>query len=86
MVVLSKWFCTPTALPLTKKNTSLMRRLHAARGAKAKLDTAFLSVLGRKPTGEERRMWERDLSKGGTQAIQDLVWTLVNTHEFLFIQ
>ena len=71
---------------LTKKNASLMRRIDSARGTKAKLDTAFLSVLGRKPTSEERRMWERDISKGGNKAVQDLVWTLVNTHEFIFIQ
>jgi hypothetical protein len=30
-------------------------------------------------------MWEKDVARG-RNAVQDLVWTLVNTHEFLFIQ
>ncbi|MHC4452585.1 MAG: DUF1549 domain-containing protein [Planctomycetota bacterium] len=71
---------------LTNKQATLMREIGSARGSKSKLDAAFLAVLGRKPTSTERRDWERTLSKGGDQAVQDLVWTLVNTHEFLFIQ
>jgi hypothetical protein len=71
---------------LTNRAAILMRDIKDARGAKSKLDTAFLGVLGRKPTASERRDWERPLTKGGDQAVQDLVWTLVNSHEFLFIQ
>jgi hypothetical protein len=71
---------------LTQRNSALMKRLSTARGTKEKLDSAFVSVLGRKPTASERRMWERDLKRDGAKGEQDLVWTLVNTHEFLFIQ
>ncbi|MEM8882483.1 MAG: DUF1549 domain-containing protein [Planctomycetota bacterium] len=71
---------------LTNRSAEVMRDIQEARGNKGKIDAAFLGVLGRKPTSEERRMWERDIAKGGERATQDLVWTLVNTHEFLFIQ
>ena len=62
-----------------------MRDLDAARGAQAKVKLAFQAVLGRSPTSSERSMWVRDVSRG-PKGVQDLVWTLVNTHEFLFIQ
>ena len=48
--------------------------------------SSFTAVLGRSPTPAERGMWEREVSRGGIEAERDLVWTLVNTHEFLFIQ
>ncbi len=71
---------------LRNRTAVLARELAAARGASAKVKTAFLTVLNRTPTGAERSMWTRDIAKGGEKAIQDLVWTLVNAHEFLFIQ
>jgi hypothetical protein len=71
---------------LMNRDALLMRDLAAANDSKSRLDTAFLAVLGRKPTASERRDWEKDLSRGGDKATRDLVWTLVNSHEFLFIQ
>jgi len=71
---------------LGNKSAALMRDLGKARGGKAKLDAAFLAVLGRLPTPAERRDWQGDLHRGGDQEVKDLVWTLVNSHEFLFIQ
>jgi len=71
---------------LKNSNAALMRSLSAARGPKATVKSAFTNVLGRSPTSSERAMWEREVSRGGNEAVRDLVWTLVNTHEFLFIQ
>jgi len=71
---------------LMNRDALLMRDLADAGNGKSRLDTAFLAVLGRKPTATERRDWEKDLSRGGDKAVRDLVWTLVNSHEFLFIQ
>jgi hypothetical protein len=71
---------------LTNPDAALMRSLADARGAATKVRTAFVAVLGRAPTPAERSMWERELSRDGTGAARDLVWTLVNSHEFLFIQ
>jgi hypothetical protein len=71
---------------LTNSGATLMRSIHDARGTKAKVKTAFIGVLGRTPNSSERSGWEREVSRGGEQAVRDLVWTLVNSHEFLFIQ
>ncbi|MEM9283904.1 MAG: DUF1549 domain-containing protein [Verrucomicrobiota bacterium] len=52
-----------------------------------RLDTIYLSMLSRKPTTGERRIfqqaWEADPDSGTTTGI---VWTLLNTRQFLFIQ
>jgi hypothetical protein len=71
---------------LANRDAQLTRRLADAKTAKDRVRAAFLAVLGRTPDERERALWERELARGGPQAIQDLVWTLVNAHEFLFIQ
>ena len=58
---------------------------YEARGSKHAVRTAFWAVLGRSPTDAERRMWQKDVARS-RNSVQDLVWTLVNAHEFLFIQ
>ena len=51
------------------------------------LDELFLAALSRSPTAQERAALEPKLSVKGTQrrqAIEDLLWMLVNHSEFLF--
>jgi hypothetical protein len=38
------------------------------------------------PTAAEKALWIPDLSARTAEASKDLVATLLNTHEFLFIQ
>ncbi len=64
-----------------------------------KVEKIFLSILGRMPTPEEARMAsagmrakkdrdmnEKDAKAMEVKAIGDVIWALVNTREFLFIQ
>jgi hypothetical protein len=45
----------------------------------------FLTVLSRTPTSAEGSRWAAHISKaGGDKGYEDLVWTLLNTSEFLF--
>ena len=49
-----------------------------------KVDLVFLTVLGRKPDGQEMSRWAQWLEqKKGEAGAQDMVWTLVNSTEFL---
>ena len=57
-----------------------------AASPEQKIEQTFLSLLGRKPTSQERELWMADAREGGDAVIKDLVWTLVNTHEFMFVQ
>jgi len=49
-----------------------------------KVEFVFLSVYGRKPQGQETARWASWLeSKKGEAGLTDLVWTLINSTEFL---
>lgn len=66
-------------------NTVLM--LNVARaGEDEKLDAVWLTLLSRKPTRAERRIWEQDLQHyPPKEVLGDLIWTLVNSDEFMFV-
>lgn len=62
----------------------LMKALGETDDSHEVLERAWISVLGRGPTVTERGLWARDLHGERDAAIDDLVWCLVNSHEFLF--
>jgi hypothetical protein len=66
--------------------SALVESLALARTAEEKLKVAFLGVLGRPPTDAEKALWMPELSSKEATASKDLIATLLNTHEFLFIQ
>jgi len=51
-------------------------------------DVAFLGILGRAPEADDRRTVASLVAAAATplEAFRDVVWALVNTREFLFIQ
>lgn len=50
-----------------------------------KIDAVYLSVLSRKQTAAERAMWSKAQASGLDQ-IDDLIYALLNTQQFIFIQ
>lgn len=70
----------------SNQNTQLMVNLDNAKGAKEKVDTVFLSILNRYPTANERKIWLDEATNSPSTVTADLIWTLVNNSEFLFIQ
>jgi len=64
----------------------LSASIAAARQPEEKLTQAFLGVLGRVPTAAEKALWIPELGSKETVAVKDLLATLLNTHEFLFIR
>jgi Protein of unknown function (DUF1549)/Protein of unknown function (DUF1553) len=65
---------------------TLREELDDTDGAADRVRHAFLAILGRYPTGQELTMWKSDVAGDSDQGLSDLVWTLVNTHEFRFIR
>ena len=64
----------------------VMSEVNGAVGVNGKIKAAYMAVLNRKPSGSELALWRNDLSRDVAQGTRDLVWTLVNTHEFRFVQ
>src|SRR5581483_1938965 len=51
----------------------------------AKVRAIFLSCLSRLPSASESARWMAHVTKSaGTSGYEDLMWTLLNTSEFLF--
>lgn len=67
-------------------NALLNQRLSAATSAEAQLELAFLAVLSRKPTEPELELWLPDFLSNSVVASKDLVWSLINSSEFLFVR
>ena len=57
-----------------------------ARLPAKQISTAYVGILSRKPNSEEMDMWLRIMRADPRQGTKDLIWTLLNTHEFLFVR
>lgn len=71
---------------LSNYSSELMKNIYAASSDREKVRTAYLGVLNREPRGRELAVWEHEMDQGGRKVVKDLVWTLVNSHEFRFVQ
>lgn len=71
---------------LTNKDSLVLRAIAKAASPTDKVETLFLSVLNRRPTLREKEMAKRLLSDGPESAYANMIWGLVNTREFYFIQ
>jgi len=71
---------------IARQNATLIKEMQQARTVNDKLDTVYISMLTRKPTRNETTDWLRILKAGGKDTHKDLIWTLANAHEFIFIQ
>ena len=85
---------------LTSPDAYLIKEIAFGKGSKRdNVDKIFLSVLSRYPTAQEKTMaqsgmrakTDRDMSEADklkveAQAIGNVIWALVNTREFMFIQ
>ena len=50
-----------------------------------KVDAAYMTILSRKPTAAEKAVWLKAQDSGLT-SMEDLVFSLLNTQQFIFIQ
>jgi len=53
--------------------------------SEARLDATYLTLLSRKPTDREREIWHK-AQASGLDSMEDLIYALVNTKRFIFIE
>jgi hypothetical protein len=78
----------------TDSSSVLMQTALNAKSGKECTESIFLSMLNRKPTRKESRAWEKDFDDASKRKDQakikeiytDLIWTLANSNEFIFIK
>lgn len=71
---------------ILRDDSVLMQRLKQASDVDQKIRMAYQTVLARTPTAEEFEEWKTDFKNHPADATADMVWTILNSTEFLFIQ
>jgi hypothetical protein len=70
---------------LDNKNSVLRRTVDAEKDLAKKVALVFTTLLARAPTAAEVKAWRAE-GKEVEPMLRDLVWVLVNSHEFRFIR
>lgn len=70
---------------LTSNDSLIFRTMEKVKAPTEKVEALFLSVLSRRPTMSEKEIAKRALSQGD-DGYANMIWALINTREFMFIQ
>ena len=71
---------------INNPSTVLMQNVASAESEEA-IKIVFLSMLNRNPHAHEIALWTRDFrSESKRVVLRDLIWTLANSNEFIFIK
>lgn len=76
----------PIVQALTNPHSVFGKRIHAAGDPDEKTRMIFQAMLTREPTEAEYELVRADIEKYGDQAYEGIVWALLNTQQFLFVQ
>ncbi|MBX7210679.1 MAG: DUF1549 and DUF1553 domain-containing protein [Verrucomicrobiaceae bacterium] len=71
---------------LTNSTSPVLRSLEKAQDPQEKVDRLFLSVLNRHPSENEKAIAKKEIESSGTEAFPNMMWALINTREFIFMQ
>lgn len=76
----------PMYSQLMNRSSVLYKRLQDAESADEKLEVIFISILNRRPTNEETKITLPQIEADPRQGVYDVVWALLNTRQFVFVQ
>ena len=71
---------------LTNRFSVFGKRLHGAGSVDEKAEMIFQGMLTRQPTEAELSMVQDEVAQKGDDAYEGIVWALLNTRQFLFVQ
>lgn len=70
---------------ITSPFSQLMLTVRKAQYPDDKVEAAYMTILSRKPTAKEKEAWLK-AQESGLSGMDDLVFALLNTQQFIFIQ
>jgi hypothetical protein len=79
-------FNGPITHMLLEEGSLMYHNVMSKNRQEDQIDIAFLSVLSRKPSPEEMKIAVAEMKQHGYPGLGNIIWSLVNTREFLFIQ
>jgi hypothetical protein len=71
---------------LTNKDSLIHRNIAKGKDPADKVEVVFLSILNRKPTLLEKDIAKKELTANGDEGYSNMIWALINTREFSFIE
>jgi hypothetical protein len=77
---------SPLSVAISNSNSVLGAQLEQSADPTQKIETIYRAMLTRKPTEREVARILTDYETYGEETIEDLVWALLNSRQFLFIQ
>lgn len=80
-------FNGPFTHMMLEKGSVIYDSILASSNPRQAIDVMFLTILNRPPTAKDREVTTREISRGDTlMGYGNVVWALINTREFMFIQ
>lgn len=79
-------FNGPISHMLLEKNSTMYNNVIRARTVSAGVNVVFRTILSRDPDQEEADLAMEEIKQNGPAGYGNVIWSLVNTREFLFIQ
>ena len=71
---------------LTNRDSLVFRTMDKVRDPSEKVERMFMTIMNRRPTMQEKDIAKRELSSSGEEAYSNMIWALINTREFIFVQ
>ncbi|MDA1018329.1 MAG: DUF1549 and DUF1553 domain-containing protein, partial [Planctomycetota bacterium] len=79
-------FNGPITHMMLEEGSVIYSNVVKARTTDDRIDVIFFSVLGRKPSAIDRQTARDQIKRDGNAGYGNVIWALINTREFLFIQ
>ncbi|TDU68058.1 SLA1 Homology Domain 1 (SHD1) protein [Prosthecobacter fusiformis] len=71
---------------LTSRDSLVFRTMDKVNNPADKVERMFMTIMNRRPTLQEKDIAKRELSSHGEEGYSNMIWALINTREFMFIQ
>jgi len=71
---------------LTNRDSLVFRTMDKVKDPSEKVERMFMTIMNRRPTIQEKDIAKRELSSSGEEAYSNMIWALINTREFIFVQ
>ncbi len=71
---------------LTSRDSLVFRTMDKVTNPSDKVERMFMTIMNRRPTLQEKDIAKRELSTHGEEGYSNMIWALINTREFMFVQ
>jgi Protein of unknown function (DUF1549)/Protein of unknown function (DUF1553) len=76
----------PVQQMITDHQSLIFRTMNSKATAEEKAESVFISILARRPTPNEKAFAVKQITEAGEEGPSNLIWALINSLEFLFVQ